>query len=232
MTVIAFIPARAGSKGVVKKNVRPVGGRPLIAHTIDAALASQRIDHVVVTTDCPDCKAVAANCGVIVIDRPADLAGDTTPTFPVIEHAIEVLQQLHGLMPSLVVLLQCTSPLRTAEHIDEALKLFDDPSVSAVTSVSPVGDLHPARMYTKSDGDRLEPFEPRFEQLRRQELPEVFHRNGAIYALRRQECMAQRTLIAAGAKAYVMAPECSINIDAEIDLVLADAILRHREQAG
>lgn len=225
MVTVAFIPARAGSKGVKRKNVRLVGGRPLIEYTIEAALKSERVTHVVVTTNCPDTKEIAAKYPVIVVDRPDNLAEDETPTFPVIEHAVQVLRDKHGITPDIVLLLQCTSPMREPRHVDEALALFDDANVKAVTSVMQVGDEHPARMYRIGDDHRLAPLDPELERLRRQDLPVLYRRNGAVYALRLPEFESQKTLIARDATPYVMPGEVSINIDTETDLLLADILL-------
>lgn len=221
--VVAFIPARAGSKGVKKKNVRLVAGKPLIEYSIECALAVSGIADVVVTTNCPETKAVAQRHPVVIVDRPDMLAEDETPTYPVIEHALRAYEQTHPPV-DIVLLLQCTSPMRQPRHIAEALRLFDDSTVESVTSVMQVGDEHPARMY-RIEGNRLAPLHPDLERIRRQDLPAVYRRNGAVYAMRRAAMLAQQTLIGASAAPYVMPAEVSINIDTEIDLVLADLLM-------
>lgn len=225
MRVTAFIPSRAGSKGVPRKNVRPLDGKPVIAYSIEAALKSPEISQVVVTTNCEETKAIAKDYPVIIIDRPSELAEDSTPTYPVIEHAIQVLELQQQNTPDLVLLLQCTSPLRTATHISEALTLFSNPNVNAVVSVIEVGDEHPARMYHLSQEGRLEPLDADKERIRRQDLPKLFRRNGAIYAMRYQEFNRQGTMIAKNATAYVMPLDVSVNIDTELDFVIADVLL-------
>jgi len=92
LRVTAFIPSRAGSKGVPRKNVRPLNGKPVIAYSIEAALKSPEVSQVVVTTNCEETKAIAQDYPVIIIDRPSELAEDSTPTYPVIEHALQVLE--------------------------------------------------------------------------------------------------------------------------------------------
>jgi CMP-N-acetylneuraminic acid synthetase len=228
MRAVAFIPARAGSKGVPRKNVRLVGGKPLIALTIESALASRSIGQVVVTTDCAECSAVAANYPVILVNRPPELADDTTPTFPVVEHAMKCVRNQHALSPEIVVLLQCTSPFRTARHIDGALSLFDREFVQAVISVCSVGDAHPARMYRLDDVGQLLALDPRLQRLRRQDLPPLYHRNGAIYAARVGVLKLHRDFIVPEANAYLMDDIDSINIDTELDLLVADAVFRRR----
>ncbi len=223
MVTTAFIPARAGSKGVPRKNLRPVGGRPLIEHTIACAQATPALDRVVVTTDCAETAALARTLGTIVVDRPPELATDASPTWPAIAHAEQSLAA-SGAASELIVLLQCTCPLRRPVHITEALALFDDPSIGSVTSVVQVGDEHPARMYRLETG-RLVSLDPRFETARRQDLPPVFRRNGVLYAQRRSAFWARETFIGGDTVAYIMDLADSLNIDSEVDLRLADLML-------
>lgn len=225
MNVIAFIPARAGSKGVAKKNVRILGGKPLIAHTIESALNVKQISQVVVTTNCNESKAISQKYPVTIIDRPDELAQDDTPTYPVISHSIEILSSKKNKLPDIVLLLQCTSPLRQSEHISSAIDLFSSPFTTAVVSVIEVNDEHPARMYSISQEGELIPFDKKREKYRRQDLPKLYRRNGAIYALRYEEFLRQETIIGANAIPYVMPLEVSINIDTELDLMLAEAIM-------
>jgi CMP-N,N'-diacetyllegionaminic acid synthase len=223
--VIAFIPARVGSKGVVRKNLRRVGGKPLIAIAIETALGARTIDRTVVTTNCEDTAAIARSYGVELVWRPDALAADDTPTGPVIVHALEVLEQERKLRPGIVVLLQCTSPLRSADDVERALSLFAEPTVDCVTSVAQVGDEHPGRMYSIGHG-RLQPLFPDWEQQRRQDLPPIYRRNGAIYAMRTQAFLREGSLIGHAAVPYIMPAERSVNIDTEVDLALAEAMLR------
>src|SRR3989338_5502179 len=119
MNVLAIIPARGGSKGVPRKNLRIVAGKPLLAHSIEQALQSQKITKVVVTTDDAEIKQVAVKYGAEVIDRPTELANDTAPMLPVLKHAIEEMRG-RGFNPGIVVLLQPTNPLREVSFIDRA----------------------------------------------------------------------------------------------------------------
>ena len=223
---VSFIPARAGSKGVVRKNLREVGGKPLIQHSIEGALATPGAGRVVVTTDCPDTAALARSLGATLVDRPAELAADDTPTWPAIAHAVRAVEGM-GIRVDLVLLLQCTCPLRRPQHIEESLALFDDQAVESVNSVMRVGDEHPARMYRIEDG-RLSPLEPEWEKARRQDLPAVYRRNGVIYAQRPAAFWSRQAFMGGETAPYVMSVEDSINIDTEIDLIVADALLRRR----
>lgn len=223
MAVTAFIPARAGSKGVPGKNLRLVNGRPLIELAIDCARTAIGVSQIVVTSDCPECLGIARRMGVIVVERPAALAQDDTPTFPVIRHAIGELLSQSRPQPDVVLLLQPTSPLRTGAHVSEALSLFATGSVKSVFSVCVVDDEHPARMYTIND-NLLVPIDPGLERRRRQDLPLVFRRNGAIYAIQTAEMLRIESLIGNSAVPYVMPRECSVNIDSEFDLMLANLV--------
>src|SRR4029450_5189018 len=136
MKTLAIIPARGGSKGLARKNVRPVGGTPLVVRAIEQARASRSVDEGVVSTDDPEIAALSERAGAGVVHRPAELAEDGTPTVPVLLHVLET-RDGRGL-PDCVVTLQPTSPLRLPRHIDEAIALLT-PDIDAVVSVSPVG---------------------------------------------------------------------------------------------
>ena len=216
---VAIVPARGGSKGVPGKNKRPVRGRPLITYSIQAGLAARTLDRVIVTTDDPEIAAIARAEGAEVVDRPADIAGDSSPVIDAVVHALDALAIAD---PAAVVLLQPTSPLRSGEDIDRALALFETTGLP-VCSVCRAEDAHPARMYHIEDG-RLRPLMPELATLRRQDLPPVYHRNGAIYVFGPEQ-IARREIIAAEMAAYEMAPERSVNIDTELDLLLLEAVL-------
>lgn len=228
--VVAFIPARAGSKGVLRKNVRIVAGRPLIEHTIVCALETSEISDVVVTTNCVETRNIAARFPVMLIDRPDRLSDDETPTFPVIEHALRVYEESHD-CPDVILLLQCTSPMRQPSHITKALDVFESTSANSVISVVEVGDEHPARMYFLNEG-KLCSLYPDQERVRRQDLPPLYRRNGAIYAIRRDEMLRLRSLIGVDAVPFVMSTNVSVNIDTEIDLQLADVMMTKASTAN
>ncbi len=133
--VVGIIPARGGSKGIPKKNICLLAGKPLLVYTIEAAQEASTVSKVVVSTDAEEIAEVALNCGVEVIHRPVHLAEDNSLTAPVLKHA---LQQIEGkIKPDKVVTLQPTSPLRTGKHIDEAVDLLtkDWDSVVSISEV-------------------------------------------------------------------------------------------------
>ncbi len=228
---LGIIPARGGSKGVVRKNVRLLGGRPLIAYTIEAARASRWLSHVVVSTEDAEIAEVARGLDCEVTLRPTELAADDTPMLPVVRHALESRERATGRRFRYGVVLQPTVPLRTGEDIDASLALLAESGADSVVGVYRVFDHHPARMYRVVDG-RLVAYASEPAGQLRHDLPAVYHRNGAIYAFRRDLVDEGETLIGPHARPYVMSRERSINIDDELDLLLADLVVAGRLEPG
>ncbi len=226
-SVLGVIPARGGSKGVSRKNIRPVAGKPLIAYTIEAARASRLLTRFVASTEDAEIAAVARSLGCDVLPRPSSLAADNTPMPPVVMHALSVLEEA-GHSFSCVAVLQPTTPLRIAEDIDRALGLLFEGGCDSVVSVYQVADEHPARMYRLVDG-YLVAYEREPEGRMRQSLPPVYHRNGAVYACRRELLIEKGTLIGARVVPHIMPRERSINIDDEMDLAFADWLLQRQQ---
>jgi CMP-N,N'-diacetyllegionaminic acid synthase len=226
MTVLAVIPARAGSKGIVGKNLRPLLGKPLIAHTIEAALAASCIDRVVVSTDGADIAEVARACGADVpFMRPHDLALDVTPGVDVVLHALSWLEENERYRPDGVVVLQPTSPLRKAADIDAAHACWATSGADAAVSVTAV-DKHPAWMVTLEARGRVSFFMgDEAVRSRRQDLARVYALNGAIYCIRRDVVLRERTLFPTETVGYVMDKARSVDIDDEVDLVTAEALM-------
>jgi CMP-N-acetylneuraminic acid synthetase len=216
---VAIIPARAGSKGVPGKNKRMVAGKPLVAYSFEAALAARRIDRVILTTDDPDVAALGRAAGITVVERPAEIAADASPVIDAVVHALDATGVAD---PAAIVLLQPTSPLRTGADIDAALALFEASGLP-VCSVVRVEDAHPARMY-RIDRGRLVPQMPDLATARRQDLPPLYLRNGAIYIVGPAQ-LARREIICDPMAPYEMPAERSANVDAEIDLVMLEALL-------
>ncbi|MCA9997020.1 MAG: acylneuraminate cytidylyltransferase family protein [Anaerolineales bacterium] len=223
MKVFALIPARGGSKGVVRKNVRLLGERPLIAHTIAAAQQSQTITRFLTSTDDDEIAAVAQAYGSPVLRRPPELAADDTPMIPVILHALD----FWGESPDYFVLLQPTTPQRTAADIDAAVRLLHETGADSVISVYQVEDHHPTRMYLLENG-RLHPYATEPTSRLRQALTAVYHRNGAIYACRPQLLRDHNTLIGPDTRPYLMPRARSLNIDDEMDFAFAEFLWRTR----
>ncbi|MCX6552985.1 MAG: acylneuraminate cytidylyltransferase family protein [Acidobacteria bacterium] len=230
MYVLGVIPARGGSKGIPGKNLAPVAGKPLIAWTIEAARASRRLSRTVVSTDDPAIAREALRLGAGVPGlRPASLAEDHTPMLPVLAHALAFFGSGGGIEPDAVVLLQPTSPLRTAAHIDAAIDLLEATGADSVVSVVEVPhQFNPVSVMTIA-GDRLVPFGGQPTVARRQDKPRVFARNGpAVLAVRRQVLIAAQSLYGEDCRPLVMTPEESIDVDSAWELEVVDWLLRRR----
>jgi CMP-N-acetylneuraminic acid synthetase len=217
MRVLGIIPARGGSKGVPRKNVRLLGGKPLICHSIEAAKQAKSVSAFLVSTDDAEIASVSKLAGAEVLNRPSELALDTTPMPEVIQH---VLQE-RGQGVEVILLLQPTCPQRTAEDIDAALALFSEVEVQSVMSVYQVEDHHPGRMYRTEQG-RLVPLFPEWISARRQDLPAIYHRNGAIYACRADHFRRTGFLWDEHPAPYVMPRNRSLNIDDPFDFEIAE----------
>lgn len=223
--LLALIPARGGSKGVKRKNVRPVGGKPLIAWSIEAALAAKDVDRVVVSTDDAEIARVARDCGAEVLERPPGIAGDRTPMIEVIEHALAELDKPNGKYTYLL-LLQPTAPARIPADITDAYRAIKASGADSLISVFVDADKHPARAYTISE-NLLVPYEEEPKGSLRQDLPAVYHRNGAIYLSRVDFIRKNHRIWSATPQAFVMPKERSLNIDDELDFLIADLLMKY-----
>jgi CMP-N,N'-diacetyllegionaminic acid synthase len=227
--VIGLITARGGSKSMPRKNILPLAGKPLIAWTIEAARSSRFLSRVLLSTDDPEIAEVAAAWGAeIPFMRPAELAGDTTPHVLVVEHAIRWLEEAEGSRPEYVLMLQPTSPLRTAEDIDGVITFAWEREAIAVVSVSPM-DRHPyLSKRILADGTLAEFVTSDIAYLRRQDLPPAYALNGALYLNRSDSLLCDHTFVPPGALAYVMPPERSLDVDTPWDFHLVEMILQDR----
>jgi CMP-N-acetylneuraminic acid synthetase len=233
--VLAVIPARGGSKGVVRKNIRPICGRPMIAYTIETALSARHLLHrVIVSTDDSEIAAIAREYGADVpFMRPAELAGDKVPTLPVLQHAVASIEVQDDIKLDWVLLLQPTAPLRALEDIEASLKLACGNNCDSVISVVQVFAEHPILM-KRIEEDQLLPYciEEK-EGTRRQDYqPPAYMRNGAIYLTRRDVIMAEHSIWGRVIRPYVMPPERSVSIDSELELKLIELIMQERLQTG
>lgn len=224
--VLAVIPARGGSKGVPQKNILPVGGRPLIAWTVAAALAAKTVDRVILSSEDEAIMAAARDAGCEVpFRRDASLATDEAASMDVL---IDALERVPGF--DVVVLLQPTSPLRTAEDIDGALEIMQRSGAPGCVSVCEATD-HPWLTFGRDEAGALESLCPRpvGTSMRRQDLPPAYVLNGAVYAADIAWLLEHRRLIAPGrTAAYVMPPERSEDIDTWEDLRRADRLLSEK----
>ena len=240
MKVLGVITARGGSKGIPGKNLKLLAGRPLIAYTIDAARQSGALDRLILSTDDSMIADVARSmeCEVPFI-RPAELALDSTPHLPVMQHAVEWLAANEGYQPDLVIILQPTSPLRRAEHVREAVSLAQTSGADSVIGVSAVPiHYHPLRtLRVAPDGTAVlfvsgEPVRRRDK--RRQDLPPVWAMNGAIYVFRTGTLFdPDPSLFGKRSVAYPMQHPSGLSLDDPDDWIEVERHLAHamREHA-
>jgi len=229
--ILAVIPARGGSKGVLRKNVRLICGRPLIAYTIETALKVQHLIYrVIVSSEDEEIAAIARQYGADVpFLRPPELSGDNVPTLPVLKHAVDFVEKRDGVTLDWILLLQPTDPFRNEEDIKAALDLAQEGGCDSVISVVQVFSVHPILMKRIED-NRLLPYciEER-EGTRRQDYqPPAYMRNGAIYLTRRKVLMEKNSIWGEVIRPYVMPQERSIGVDSELDLKLVEILMRER----
>jgi CMP-N,N'-diacetyllegionaminic acid synthase len=231
-SILALVPARGGSKGVVRKNTRPLAGKPLIAYTIEAAMRSSFGLRVVVSTDDPAVAEAARAAGADVpFLRPPELAEDRTPMLPVVQHALAWLKQREDYEPALVVLLQPTSPLRTAQHVDDAIRLWVETGAGSVVSVCQA-EHSPYWMWVLDDEGRARRLiETDREWPSRQEVPAVYRPNGAIYITRRSTVVDEDRLLGPDLRLLIMGQDDSVDVDTEVDFLLAETIMKQRCQS-
>ena len=224
--IIAIIPARGGSKGILKKNIRMLAGKPLIQYTINAAQGSKYLDDIIVSTDDDEIAQVAKSQCVTIIKRPLEISSDDSPTMDAILHTLEQceIKKLHS---NIIVLLQPTSPLRTSSDIDTALELFMHNECDSVISV--IEANHPPYWNMVLEGSYLQPiFDDKLFRMRRQDLPKTYLPNGAIYIAFAKTLKKNLSFNCQRIKPFIMTTENSIDIDCEFDFFLAETLMKLR----
>ena len=226
MKTLGITLARGGSKGVPGKNTKMLAGKPLIAYTIEEALKCTLLDHYVVSTDNDEIAEVVRQWGASVIMRPKELAQDLTPTLPALLHALEYTESDLDDKYDIVADIRCPNPFKTAFDIDGAINKLVRTGADAVIGVCKVEDKHPSRLKTVFR-DRLVDIWPEPVSGNRQDLePDVYVRNGSIYVVRRaglEEGIHIR--LSDNVRPWIMPEEKSVNIDTEIDFLLAEALV-------
>lgn len=231
---LGLVLARGGSKGVPRKNLAPLSGLPLVAHTILNARKATSIERLIVTTDDEEIATVARSFGADVpFMRPAELAQDLTPDLPVFVHALTWLEEHERYRPELIAHLRPTSPLRTARHIDEAVSILcrhaDADSLRSVNEPSE----NPFKMW-RIDGGLLSPLLPADPHLEpwnspRQILPPVYWQNACIDVIRYRTIMEKRSMSGSRIVPYDMTGEAIVDIDSTRDLRVAELVMQERE---
>ena len=228
--VLGLVTARGGSKGIPRKNLALLLGKPLLQYTAEAALTAATLADVVLSTDDEEIAEAGRQFGLEVpFMRPAELATDKSPTLPVMQHAVSWLEK-RGREYSAVCLLQPTSPLRRAEHIDACVNMLFDEVADAVMTVLSVPDhYNPHWSYVQETDGTLRLSTGETEPIsRRQDLPPAFHREGSVYVVRRDVLMKKNSLYGQRLLGYPLKPDQGVNIDDPDHLRRAEELLQLR----
>ncbi|OGY65327.1 MAG: hypothetical protein A3A16_02675 [Candidatus Harrisonbacteria bacterium RIFCSPLOWO2_01_FULL_44_18] len=237
MRVLAIVPARGGSKGIPRKNIRPLLGKPLIAWTIEEAKKSRLLNRIIVSTDDSEIAEVAKQYGAEApFLRPPEISHDFSTDVEFLVHTLDWLKENEDYEPDIILRLPPTSPLRAAAHINEGIqKLLDTPDADAVRPICEA-PKHPYKLWKISDDQRfLEPFLPKsftgFDEphnLPRQLFPKVYIHTGAMDVMRLRTIKEQKSTSGKKLAYFFMDPADSINIDSPIDFEMAEFFLKKR----
>lgn len=228
MTLFAFVFARGGSKGVPRKNVREIGGYPLIAHSIRTARLLPEVDGIFVSTDCDEIAGIAREYGAEVIHRPAELASDTASEWGAWRHAVNVLEE-QGRPFDLFLSLPATSPLRAAEDVEACLKMMDA-ETDVVITVTPAARSPYFNMVTRTTDGRSEIVLPSTGVSRRQDAPQVFDMTTVAYLTRPSFIKTRNRLFDGVVRSVVVPKHRAVDIDDEIDFQLAELLYARGQQ--
>ncbi len=222
--VVCIIPARGGSKGVPRKNIKPIAGRPLIAYSIGHALQSRYIDRTIVSTDDQEIANISRQYGAeIPFMRPDHLSTDSAPTIDVLRHTVEWLEKNENYGCDIIVLLHATSPLRDVSDIDACIKLLIDKNANNVISVTEAHANPYFNMVEKrTSGVQLV---KKGKFFTRQAAPEIYVINGSVYVWRKATLRKTRKVVMKQSELYTMPRERSVDIDNVLDFRIAEMLL-------
>lgn len=232
MSVVAIVPARGGSKRIPRKNLALCAGRPLLGYTLSAATSSRLLQRVLLSTDDEDIAAYGrANGAEVPYMRPAPLAADDAPMIAVLADLVAWLDRTSPTPVEAVVLLQPTSPLRRAEHIDQAIATFraHPDAESVVSVVTPPHIFHPLKLSKPSPRGLVPYLHDVPPALGHRDLPVVYARNGPAVLITRTDVIRRGDIYGSPSLPYVMAAEDSIDIDEPLDLEIAEFLLKRRQ---
>jgi CMP-N,N'-diacetyllegionaminic acid synthase len=223
--VLALVPARGGSRGIPRKNLAPLRGRPLLQWTIEAATGSRFVDRTTVSSDDGDILCAAHALGAESLQRPGSIASDDASPVAVVLHFLDSIDLRTRSRDPVIVYLQPTSPLRTSHHLDDALSAMVSAGARCTMSVAECAHS-PFKAFRLDDTGRLQSlFDESLSNARRQDLPRTFQPNGAIYAFPVSAFVERGGFPSNGAVPYLMSSEASIDIDRPEDLRIAELIL-------
>jgi CMP-N-acetylneuraminic acid synthetase len=223
-SAVAIIPARGGSKGIPRKNVKPLAGKPLITYAIEAAKAARHVQRVIVSTDDSEIEAVANQFGAEVISRPAEIAGDLASSESALIHALETLRDIEGGLPELVAFVQCTSPLTAPEDIDGTIEALLARAADSALAVTP---FHHFLWKESADGNAEGVNHDRAVRLMRQQREREYLETGAVYVMRVDGFLEHRHRFFGKTVMHVLPAERVLEIDEPFDFLLAETRLRH-----
>ncbi|MCI0395813.1 MAG: acylneuraminate cytidylyltransferase family protein [Chloroflexi bacterium] len=218
----ALIPARGGSKGIPRKNIRPLAGKPLLAHTVEQALAASQVSRVIVSTDDEEIGAVAQHYGAEVVWRPAEISGDTATSESALRHALDALAKSEGYEPDLVLFLQCTSPLRRPGDIDQAIQTLVAAGADSLLSVVP---SHRFLWRVAEEGQPASLNYDYRHRPRRQDRPPEYVENGSIYLFKPWVLRQGNNRLGGKIALYVMDEWSAIDVDSPADWQLCECLL-------
>ena len=222
--ILAIIPARGGSKRVPKKNIKSTNGKPLIYYSINSALQSQYIDKVIVSTDDEEIKEISIHFGAEIVERPSNLAEDESTTIDVVFHVLDMLKE-NSYEPTIIILIQPTSPLRDIEDIDKAIELFLKSKCDTLMSVRET--KHPPFWCFKLEEGLLKTiFDIKYLSIISQDLEKAYQLNGSIYIARPKVLKRNKSFYSENTIPYIMPFEKSIDIDDEFDFMIAEFLMQ------
>lgn len=230
MTIVAIIPARGGSKGIYKKNIRMLREKPLLAYSIEKGLQCQLIDRVIVTTDDEEIARVAKEYGAEVpFLRPKELAQDTTPMIPVLRHAVTYLEKEENIHIDIIVLLSPPAPFREVSDIESCIKKLMEEEVDSVISVCETEHNPYFQMVEFRDNRIVRLLKEGKIITRRQDAPMVYRLNDSVYAIKRDVLMRENRILTDNTIGYVMPAERSLDIDHPLDFEFAEFLIQKQE---
>ena len=229
---LCTICARGGSKGVKNKNIRPLGGKPLIAHSVEQARASGLFELIAVSSDSPQILEAARAAGAdLLVERPAELATDTAAKIPVIRHCVEAAERAAGRRFDICVDLDATSPLRVPQDIVDVVAMLEDSTAGNVITAMPARRSPYFNLVEVDAQGRVQLSKPGAGYVRRQDSPACYDMNASIYAWRR-DALARDGLFFDDTRLHVMPEERSIDIDSELDFTFVELLLARATEAA